>query len=63
MAPVVKNPFSNAGDIRLGFDLWVRKGPWRRGWQPTPVFLPGRIPMYRGAWRATVHRASRVRHV
>ena len=24
-----------------GFDLWVRKIPWRRKWQPTPVFLPG----------------------
>ena len=24
-----------------GFDLWVRKMPWRRKWQPTPVFLPG----------------------
>ena len=25
----------------LGFDPWVRKIPWRRKWQPTPVFLPG----------------------
>ena len=24
-----------------GFDLWVGKIPWRRSWQPTPVFLPG----------------------
>ena len=24
------------------FDLWVRKIPWRRKWQPTPVFLPGK---------------------
>ena len=24
----------------LGFDSWVRKIPWRRKWQPTPVFLP-----------------------
>ena len=23
-----------------GSDPWVRKIPWRRGWQPTPVFLP-----------------------
>ena len=22
----------------LGFDPWVRKLPWRREWQPTPVF-------------------------
>ena len=25
---------------RCEFDLWVRKIPWRRKWQPTPVFLP-----------------------
>ena len=23
------------------FDPWVRKIPWRRVWQSTPVFLPG----------------------
>jgi len=26
---------------RQGFDPWVQKIPWRREWQPTPVFLPG----------------------
>ena len=26
---------------RPGFDLWVRNLPWRREWQPTPLFLPG----------------------
>ena len=26
---------------RPGFDPWVEKFPWRRKWQPTPVFLPG----------------------
>ena len=25
---------------RCGFDPWVRKIPWRRKWQPTPIFLP-----------------------
>ena len=25
---------------RNGFDPWVRKIPWRRKWQPTPVFWP-----------------------
>ena len=24
-----------------GFDPWVRKIPWRKAWQPTPVFFPG----------------------
>ena len=27
-----------------GFDPWVGKIPWRRAWQPTPVFLPGECP-------------------
>ena len=26
---------------RPGFNPWVRKMPWRRKWQPTPVFLSG----------------------
>ena len=26
---------------RHEFDPWVRKIPWRRKWQPTPIFLPG----------------------
>ena len=29
---------------RPGFDPWVGKTPWRRAWQPTPVFLPGESP-------------------
>ena len=24
-------------------DTWVRKIPWRRQWQPTPVILPGKL--------------------
>ena len=27
-----------------GFDPWVGKIPWRRAWQPTPVFLLGESP-------------------
>ena len=27
---------------RSGFDPWVGKIPWRRKWQPTPVFLTGK---------------------
>ena len=26
---------------KRGFMSWVGKIPWRRAWQPTPVFLPG----------------------
>ena len=32
--------YCNAGDPP-GFDPWVGKIPWRRKWQPAPVFLPG----------------------
>ena len=39
---------------RRGFHLWVGELPWRRAWQPTPVFMP-RESLDRGAWRATVH--------
>ena len=28
---------------RPGFDPWVGKIPWRREWQPTPVFLSGKF--------------------
>ena len=27
---------------RLEFNPWLRKIPWRRKWQPTPIFLPGK---------------------
>ena len=43
------------------FDPWVGKIPWRRKWQPTPVFLAGES-MNRVAWRATVHGVARVGH-
>ena len=36
------------------FDPWVGKIPWRRKWQPTPVFLPGESHGQR-IWWATVH--------
>ena len=39
---MVKNPPANAGDMRdSGSIPGTRKTPWRRAWQPTPVFLPG----------------------
>ena len=28
---------------RREFDTWVRRISWRRKWQPTPVFLPGKF--------------------
>ena len=41
---MVKNLPPSAGGIRdsgLTPDPWVRKIPWRKAWQLTPVFLPG----------------------
>jgi len=26
---------------RCRFNPWIKKIPWSRKWQPTPVFLPG----------------------
>ena len=37
---VVKNSPDDAGDLRLRLDPWVWKIPWRRAWQPAPVFMP-----------------------
>ena len=28
---------------RSRFDSWVGKMPWSRKWQPTPMFLPGKV--------------------
>ena len=33
---------------RHRFNPWVRKIPWKRGWQSTPVFLPGESCGQRG---------------
>ena len=39
---MVKNPPAIAGDRkRYRFNPWVGKIPWRRKWQPTPVFFLG----------------------
>ena len=37
---------------RPEFDPWVRKFPWRRKWQPTPLCMD------RGAWWVIVHRVT-----
>ena len=39
---------------RCRFNPWVRNIPWRRKWQRTPVFLPGKSHGQR-CWRVTVH--------
>ena len=49
VVPVVKNLSAHAEDLRDAVLIpWVRKIPWRRTWQPTPVFLPGESHGQRG---------------
>ena len=45
VALVAKNPSCQCRrPKRCRFDPWVWKVPWRRAWQPTPVFLLGESP-------------------
>ena len=39
MSPALAGEFFTASAT---WKSWVRKIPWRREWQPTPVFLPGK---------------------
>ena len=43
---------------RCQFNPWVGKIPWRRTWQPTPVFLPGESHGW-GSLQVTVHWLSK----
>ena len=61
VALVVKNSPANAGD-RCGFNPWVRKIPWKRAWQPTPVFLPRESPWAEQPGGPQSIRLQRVRH-
>ena len=47
---------------RHGFNPWVGKIPWRRAWQPTPVFLPGESPLTEERGRLQSIRSQRIRH-
>ena len=47
---------------RPGFDPWVGKNPWRRAWQPTPVFLPGESPWTEEPGELQSMGSQRVRH-
>ena len=38
---MVKKKKKSAYSVGDPEQSWVRKVPWRRIWQPTPVFLPG----------------------
>ena len=54
----VKASACNVGDLGSipGSAPWVGKIPWRRKWQPTPVFLLGESH----GWRSLVDYSPRV---
>ena len=56
--PVVRRLPANTGGARDTGSIPVRKTPWRRKWQPTPVFLLEN-PMDRGAWQAIIHGVAK----
>ena len=41
VALVVKNPLAMQRHKKYAFKTWIGKIPWRKAWQPTPVFWPG----------------------
>ena len=43
---------------RCVFDPWIGHFPWRRRWQPTPAFLPGKSHGKR-SWWAMVHGVTK----
>ena len=59
VAQMVKNPPAMR---ETWFNLWVGKIPWRRAWQPTPVFLPGESPWTEEPGRLQSMMLQRVRH-
>ena len=47
---------------RPGFSPWVGKLSWRRKWQPTPIFLPGKSHGRRNLVRLQSMGSQRVGH-
>ena len=59
VAQMVKNP---PAVQETWFHPWFGKIPWRRKWQPTPVFLPGESPWTEELGRLQFMGSQRVRH-
>ena len=57
---VGKESACNAGD--LGLIPGLERFPWRRAWQPTPVFLPGESPWTEEPGRLQHMGSQRVGH-
>ena len=60
---VVENLAANAGDAgNAGAIPGSGRFPWRKKWQPTPVFLPGKIPWTEESGRLQSMGSQRVRN-
>ena len=59
VAQMVKNP---PAVQETGVWSWVGKIPWRRAWQPTPVFLPGESPWTEESGGLQSMWLQRIRH-
>ena len=61
---VVKNLPTKAGDAGDADSILCQEGkiPWRRKWQPTSVFLPGKIPWTEEPGRLQSIESQRVGH-
>ena len=57
---MLKNTPANAGD--LGLTPSLGRSPWRRKWQPTPVFLPRESHGQRSLADYSPWGRKRVRH-
>ena len=56
---VVKNLPASVGDIEIQVQSLGWKIPWRRAWQPTPVFFPGESQGQRSQRNPIVHRVAK----
>ena len=59
---LVKNLPTSVGHKESKFDPLVGKIPWKRAWQPTPVFLPGESPWTEEPGRLQSMGSQRVGH-
>ena len=60
--PGVSDGKKSSCTVGDGFDPWVGKIPWRRAWQPTPVFLPGESPWTEEPGWLQFTGSQRIRH-
>ena len=56
---MVKNPPAVQELQETMLDPWVRKVPWKREWQPTPVFFPGEFHGQRSLMGYIVHGVTK----